>query len=130
MATHSRILAWRILWTEEPGGLQSMGSERIGHDWSDLAAAAHLNVTIKIFFCLSLLYHNCFYILDHLNFTHVLFVFTWFFSIEHFVLSEMDFFKCDPSNVSIYPLFFPNIPISHHFLNSHITFSLWYLLSL
>ena len=32
MATHSRILAWRILWTEEPGGLQSMGSQRDGHD--------------------------------------------------------------------------------------------------
>ena len=32
MATHSRILAWRIPWTEEPGGLQSMGSQRVGHD--------------------------------------------------------------------------------------------------
>ena len=32
MATHSSILAWRIPWTEEPGGLQSMGSERAGHD--------------------------------------------------------------------------------------------------
>ena len=29
---HSGILAWRILWTEEPGGLQSMGSQRVGHD--------------------------------------------------------------------------------------------------
>ena len=33
MATHSSILAWRIPWTEEPGGLQSMGSQRGGHDW-------------------------------------------------------------------------------------------------
>ena len=33
MATHSSILAWGILWTEEPGGLQSMGSQRVGHDW-------------------------------------------------------------------------------------------------
>ena len=33
MATYSRILAWEIPWTEEPGGLQSMGSQRIGHDW-------------------------------------------------------------------------------------------------
>ena len=33
MATHSSILAWRIPWTEEPGGLQSMGSQRLGHDW-------------------------------------------------------------------------------------------------
>ena len=32
MATHSRILPWRILWMEEPGGLQSMGSWRVGHD--------------------------------------------------------------------------------------------------
>ena len=32
MATHSSILAWRILWTEEPGGVQSMGSQRVGQD--------------------------------------------------------------------------------------------------
>ena len=31
-ATHSSILAWRIPWTEEPGGLQSVGSQRVGHD--------------------------------------------------------------------------------------------------
>ena len=39
MATHSSILAWRIPWTEEPGGLSSMGLHRVRHDWSDLAAA-------------------------------------------------------------------------------------------
>ena len=33
MATHSSIFAWRIPWTEEPGGLQSMGSQRVGHNW-------------------------------------------------------------------------------------------------
>ena len=32
MATHSSVLAWRILWAEEPGGLQSMGSQRVRHD--------------------------------------------------------------------------------------------------
>ena len=32
IATHSSLLAWRIPWTEEPGGLQSIGSQRIGHD--------------------------------------------------------------------------------------------------
>ena len=32
MATHSRLLAWKIPWTEEPGGLQSMGSQRVRHD--------------------------------------------------------------------------------------------------
>ena len=40
MATHSSVLAWRIPGTGEPGGLPSMGSHRVGHDQSDLAAAA------------------------------------------------------------------------------------------
>ena len=40
MATHSSVLAWRIPGTGEPGGLPSMGSHRVGHNWSDLAAAA------------------------------------------------------------------------------------------
>ena len=38
MATHSSILAWRIPWMEKRGRLQSTGSQRVGHDWSDLAA--------------------------------------------------------------------------------------------
>jgi len=37
MATHSSIPAWRIPWTEEPGGLQSTGSQRVGHDWVQVA---------------------------------------------------------------------------------------------
>ena len=37
METHYSVLAWRLLWTEKPGGLQSMGSQRVGHDWSDWA---------------------------------------------------------------------------------------------
>ena len=40
MATHSSVLAWRIPRMAEPGGLPPMGSHRVGHDWSDLAAAA------------------------------------------------------------------------------------------
>ena len=40
MAAHSSVLAWRIPGTGEPGGLPSMGSHRVRHDWSDLAAAA------------------------------------------------------------------------------------------
>ena len=40
MATHSSVLAWRIPGMAEPGGLLSMGSHRVGHDWSNLAAAA------------------------------------------------------------------------------------------
>ena len=40
MAPHSSTLAWKIPWMEEPGGLPSMGSHRVGHDWRNLAAAA------------------------------------------------------------------------------------------
>ena len=40
MATHSSVLVWRIPGTGEPGGLLSVGSHRVGHDWSDLAAAS------------------------------------------------------------------------------------------
>ena len=46
MATHSSVLAWRIPGTGEPGGLPSTGSHRVGHDGSDLAAAAAAAVTI------------------------------------------------------------------------------------
>ena len=49
MATHSSVLAWRIPGTEEPGGLPSMGSQRVGHDWSDLAAAAAAYPWISLF---------------------------------------------------------------------------------
>ena len=44
MATCSSVLAWRIPGTEEPGGLPSMGSHRVGHESSDLAAAAATRV--------------------------------------------------------------------------------------
>ena len=51
MATHTSILAWRIPGTEEPSGLLSMGSHRVGQDWSDLAAAAahnHIGVNVTV----------------------------------------------------------------------------------
>ena len=49
MAPHSSTLAWRILGTGEPGGLPSMGSHRVGHDWSDLAL-----ISLVQFICHSL----------------------------------------------------------------------------
>ena len=49
MATHSSVLAWRVPVMAEPGGLPSMGSHRVRHDWSDLAAAAF---KLKIIFLL------------------------------------------------------------------------------
>ena len=46
MATHSSIFAWRIPWTEEPGQLQYIGSQRVGHDWSNLA---HMHIYLLRF---------------------------------------------------------------------------------
>ena len=50
MATHSSVLAWRIPVMGEPGGSPSMGSHRVGHNWSDLAAAAARNMIITFFY--------------------------------------------------------------------------------
>ena len=46
MATHASILAWRIPWTEEPGGLQFMGSQRIGHKTEQLTLTTYSDLLI------------------------------------------------------------------------------------
>ena len=46
MATHSGILAWEIPWTEEPGGLQSLGSQRVGHKWATNTFTSHMDITV------------------------------------------------------------------------------------
>ena len=48
MAAHSSVLAWRIPGTGEPDGLPSMGSHRVGHDWSNLAAAAAAVLGVRL----------------------------------------------------------------------------------
>ena len=75
-ATHSSILAWRISWTEKPGGLQSMGSQRVGHDWVTSLSFFHLQ-TKKY---MVLLMRNCeevklvfkYWDLNTLKFNHIL----------------------------------------------------------
>ena len=52
MATHSSVVAWRIPAMGEPGGLPSMGSHRVGHDWSDLAASPSHSIVFLYFFAL------------------------------------------------------------------------------
>ena len=47
MATHSSILAWKTLWTEEAGELESIGSQRVGHEWSNLA---HTHIPTEMLF--------------------------------------------------------------------------------
>ena len=54
MATHSSVLAWRIPGMGEPGGLPSMGSHRVGHEWSDAAAAAVNSDILKMSFTVAL----------------------------------------------------------------------------
>ena len=80
MATHSSVLAWRIPGTGEPHGLPSVGSHRVGHDWSDLAAAAaaafsSLSYTLPV---LMLVYLNYYIIKKHLLFHRCLGVFIFF----------------------------------------------------
>ena len=54
MATHSSILAWEIQWTEEPGGLQAMGLQRVGHDW----ASEHILFQLTVFLAVKNRYHS------------------------------------------------------------------------
>ena len=65
MATHSSVLAWRIPGTGDPGELPSMGLHRVGHDWSDLAAAASTvekchESQISLFADVNVLHPDCF----------------------------------------------------------------------
>ena len=48
MATHSSILPWRMPWTEEPGGLQSIGSQRVGHNLEWLSTVQHIYIPYTI----------------------------------------------------------------------------------
>ena len=50
MATHSSILAWRISWTEEPGRLQSMGPQRVRHDWVTKHTTVFFSGVFRIFY--------------------------------------------------------------------------------
>ena len=98
MATHSSTLAWKITWTEEPVGLLSMGSHRVGHDWSDLAAAAApaFGVSVLNFGhsnrCVVILHYVLIY--NHL----MIYVFSGYFS-EIDVFLELSCFFNDPVDV-------------------------------
>ena len=83
MATHSRILAWRIPWTEEPGSLCSMGSRRVRHYWSDSAQAQHSGETSAAVFLFTLLHNVTFFSqrLYHLKFSSSAFIFNYKFNV-------------------------------------------------
>ena len=105
MATHSSVLAWRIPGTEEPSGLPSMGSHRVGHDWSDLAAPAELIKNnplsvilllsrlsmkgVRIFFCAIMLWNLTKICLIDSIFIPFCFYFWCPFNLNAFVLSQL-----------------------------------------
>ena len=56
MPNHSNILTWKVIWTEEPGRLQSMGSQRVRHDWVTNTFSFHFSIFIKFTFYLLKIY--------------------------------------------------------------------------
>ena len=109
MATHSSVLAWRIPGTGEPGGLPSMGSHRVGHYWSDLAAAAA--VVCSCFLC------------------HRLGDYRWKGSLWTFYAAPLSTFLFCSSTILLWLLWVCNIIWSQRvsFLQFHFSFSrlLW-----
>ena len=97
-ATHSSVLAWRIPGMAEPGGLPSMGSHRLGHDWSDLAVAAAAYQVFK---------------LNTESFVFVYLLKNHFRSFSSFALSTFEI------NILI------SIKIFLYWLRSHQSFPIW-----
>ena len=124
MATHSSVLAWRIPGTGEPAGLPSMGSHRVRHDWSNLAAAAAAALYLYIALgsiaslpILILLIQSIGYFSISLN--HLQFPLPMFYSFQHASLSS-------PRSCLFLGYFF-----KHNFKwlwFFSIAFSFWYLL--
>ena len=77
MATHSSTLAWKIPWTEEPGRLQSMGSQRVGHDWACVCIYiyiyTHTHTLMSQFF-----YRDFYWFIFPFTDSEVLFIYKWY----------------------------------------------------
>ena len=96
VTTHSSIPAWRIPWTEEPGGLQFMGSQRVGHDWSDWVSKYIHSDPI---------YFNCYTELHYRNKLQSIFFF--FYNLFSMLLSKSIWIRSnnDAANLHIPVLF-------------------------
>ena len=116
MATHSSVLAWRIPGVGEPGGLPSMGLHRVGHNRSNLAAAAAATPCIIIILCM----HEC--VLDCVQ----LFLTSWTVACKTSV--SIGFPRQDYCSGLPFPI--PNYPgrSLQNILSHKITFIVWYLL--
>ena len=87
MATHSSVLAWRIPGTGEPDGLLSMGSHRVGHNWSDLAAAGIILLWCCLWLCPFLHLYPFSFLLPFRWLSHVLFI--WGFRLPILWVSSL-----------------------------------------
>ena len=98
MATHTSIFAWRIPWSEEHGGLQSMGSQRVGHDWmtNTLSFSRKSSLQGKIALFFTLIYHQVSSSRIYHLFLLIRFKYELYFLIH---LSKMNYkmpYKCQP----------------------------------
>ena len=132
MATHSSILAWRIQWTEGSGGLQSIHSRNVGHDWSNLAKVTRITLPSKIEALWSVRQAQVFFKtlvskkhwqirkdnyqlqrqLFHWNLIYKVFI----YKIFHNTFNSVTL--CDPMNRSM-----PGLPVHHHlpeFTQTHV----------
>ena len=127
MATHSSAFAWRIPGTGEPGGLPSMGSHRVGHDWSDLAAAAAaayliLGTHTSFFPKSHKLRYSSFRILSPFLFMefYLYFYVCLKFIFQFSSVAQLCLTLCDPMNCST-----PGLPVHHQLPESTQTHVHW-----
>ena len=109
MATHSSNLAWRIPWTEESGRLQSMGSQRVRHNWVPKRALCH---TTKV---APPSWSN---VLVRTKLTKYLSHYLWWFSVQFSSVAQLCPTLCDPMNRST-----PGLPVHHklpEFTQTHV----------
>ena len=107
MATHSSVLAWRIPGTAEPGGLPSVGSHRVGHDWSDLATVTVIILYLSSFEWSDMLFSFKFSVNSMVRFS-VQITNPRFSSVAQSCLT-----LCNPMNHST-----PGLPVHHQFPGS------------
>ena len=119
MAAHSSILAWKTPWTEEPGGMQSMGPQRVRHDWSDLACFMFQYSVILILLQRFLLYEHLFLVPYCCKSCHEdLVLESTFSSVSSVASDSWDLMDCST----------PSIPVHHQLLDfaqTHVPSSWW-----
>ena len=92
MAAHSSVLAWRIPGSAEPGGLPSMGSHRVGHNWSDLAAAAVFTYHKERWIFNSFIFPISLTFFQHCP----MFIFPYLINNPSLCYCECKYFSCNP----------------------------------